>query len=171
MRDSSRMTTWCQSTFQALCSWAYCRCSRRWFAARRILYKNTLTRNSRWSRRQRIYEAYITTLVAVDQLDANCLEEVVIHRHAEQVSIVVRWRHLPSSTVSFLSCSVIIGPLLANSHHCGTVPLHTICYCVVKQFSFSKASYSPLFKLRKLLKFLLFPQLGLTKRSPLANNH
>ncbi|GFT26257.1 putative DD41D transposase [Trichonephila clavipes] len=52
------------------------RCRRR-FAVRRILYKGTLARNPRCSRRQRIDEADISTSVAVDQCAANCLEETV----------------------------------------------------------------------------------------------
>ncbi|GFV55302.1 uncharacterized protein TNCV_5010491 [Trichonephila clavipes] len=40
-----------------------------------ILYKGTLARNPRCSRRRRIDEAHISIPVAVDQRAANCLEE------------------------------------------------------------------------------------------------
>ncbi|GFS86022.1 uncharacterized protein TNCV_1220111 [Trichonephila clavipes] len=49
----------------------------RWFAVREILYKGTLARNRRCSRRQGLDVAYISTPVAVDQRRANCLKEVV----------------------------------------------------------------------------------------------
>ncbi|GFU78824.1 uncharacterized protein TNCV_4771871 [Trichonephila clavipes] len=41
------------------------------------MYKGTLARNPRCSRRRRIDEADVSTLVAVDQRVANCLEEAV----------------------------------------------------------------------------------------------
>ncbi|GFY06090.1 uncharacterized protein TNCV_3107691 [Trichonephila clavipes] len=41
------------------------------------MYKGSLARDARCSRRQRIDEADITTRVAVDQRAANCLEEAV----------------------------------------------------------------------------------------------
>ncbi|GFS65274.1 hypothetical protein TNCV_2451161 [Trichonephila clavipes] len=60
-----------------------------------------------------------------------------------------------SSTDSFSSCSVFVSPLLPNSHHCGTVPLHTSSYCAMGKSSFSKADNPLPLKLRKLLEFLL----------------
>ncbi|GFV70353.1 uncharacterized protein TNCV_4797721 [Trichonephila clavipes] len=51
--------------------------SRRWFVLRGILYKGTLARTPRCSRRRQIDEADISTPVAVDQRAANCLEEAV----------------------------------------------------------------------------------------------
>ncbi|GFU59732.1 uncharacterized protein TNCV_3186881 [Trichonephila clavipes] len=42
-----------------------------------ILHKGTFARNPRCSRHQRIDEADISTLVALDQRDANCLGEAV----------------------------------------------------------------------------------------------
>ncbi|GFU79887.1 transposable element Tc3 transposase [Trichonephila clavipes] len=51
--------------------------SRRWFVMRGILYKATLARNPRCSKRRRIDEAVISTPVAVDQRAAKCLEEAV----------------------------------------------------------------------------------------------
>ncbi|GFW24336.1 uncharacterized protein TNCV_605831 [Trichonephila clavipes] len=52
-------------------------CFRRWFAVSGILYKDTLARNPRCSRRRQIDEADISTPVAVDQRAANYLEEAV----------------------------------------------------------------------------------------------
>ncbi|GFX56700.1 uncharacterized protein TNCV_494481 [Trichonephila clavipes] len=75
-RDSSEKTTWCQSACQALFSRVHCRRNRRWFALKEILYKGTLARNPRCSRRRRIDEADISTPVEV-QRAANCLEEAV----------------------------------------------------------------------------------------------
>ena len=46
------------------------------------------------------------------------------------------------STASFSSCSMLVGPLLPNSHHCGTVSLHMSCYCTIGKSSFSKANNS-----------------------------
>ncbi|GFU99161.1 retrovirus-related Pol polyprotein from transposon 17.6 [Trichonephila clavipes] len=51
--------------------------SLRWFSRRRILYKGTLARNPRCSRRRRNDETGISTHVAVDQLAANYLEKAV----------------------------------------------------------------------------------------------
>ncbi|GFU94822.1 uncharacterized protein TNCV_4552741 [Trichonephila clavipes] len=42
-----------------------------------VLYKSSLARNPRGSRRRRIDEADISIPVAVDQHSANCLEEAV----------------------------------------------------------------------------------------------
>ncbi|GFX38714.1 uncharacterized protein TNCV_4188031 [Trichonephila clavipes] len=49
----------------------------RWFAVRKTLYKGTLVRNPRCSKRRRIDKAGISTLVIVHQCAANCLEEAV----------------------------------------------------------------------------------------------
>ncbi|GFT72537.1 uncharacterized protein TNCV_973991 [Trichonephila clavipes] len=119
-RDSSKKTT-CQSDFQDMSSGAHCRGSRRWFAMRGILYKGTLTRNPWCSRRQRIDEADISTLIAVNQRAANCLEEAI-------------W----SFTIMRSSRTDVTfrRPLLPNSHNCGTVPLHTSSYCVTENSSF-----------------------------------
>ncbi|GFW22998.1 hypothetical protein TNCV_3647751 [Trichonephila clavipes] len=38
--------------------------------------------------------------------------------------------------------------MLANSHPCGTVPLHTSFYCAIRKFSFSKADNPPSFELQ-----------------------
>ncbi|GFX72967.1 hypothetical protein TNCV_2814071 [Trichonephila clavipes] len=51
--------------------------SHRWFVGRSILYKGTLARNPRCSRRRRIDEANTSTPVAVDQCAANSLDEAV----------------------------------------------------------------------------------------------
>ncbi|GFY18384.1 uncharacterized protein TNCV_2396131 [Trichonephila clavipes] len=75
--DLYEKRTWCQSTFQALCSRTHCRRSRRWFAMRGILYKGTIAHNPRRSRRQRIDEADISTHVAVYQCAVKCSEEAV----------------------------------------------------------------------------------------------
>ncbi|GFX43354.1 uncharacterized protein TNCV_4873741 [Trichonephila clavipes] len=53
--------------------------SRQWFAVRGILYKGSLARNPRCSRRRRIDEADISVPVAVDQRAANCLGKVYGH--------------------------------------------------------------------------------------------
>ncbi|GFT07797.1 hypothetical protein TNCV_1213941 [Trichonephila clavipes] len=97
--------------------------SHRWFVVREILYKGTLARNSWCSRRRRIDEADISTTVAVDQ---NVLPTArrKLYGHSPPCGSDVD-RHLPRSTASFSSCSVLLGPLLPNLHHCGTVPLHT----------------------------------------------
>ncbi|GFU04809.1 uncharacterized protein TNCV_2275181 [Trichonephila clavipes] len=50
---------------------------RRWFVVRGILYKGTIVRNPRCSRRRRIDEADISAPVAVHQRAANCLEAAV----------------------------------------------------------------------------------------------
>ncbi|GFX27958.1 uncharacterized protein TNCV_773431 [Trichonephila clavipes] len=76
-RDSCEKTTSCQSACQAQCSRAHYRRRRRWFTVRGILYKGTLARNIRCSRRRRIEEVGISTPVAIDQPAANCLEEAV----------------------------------------------------------------------------------------------
>ncbi|GFU75808.1 hypothetical protein TNCV_1652681 [Trichonephila clavipes] len=116
---------------------------------RRILYKGTFARNQLCSRRRRIDEADISTPVAVDQRATNCLEEAV-----RSFGAGVDDRHaLQSSTACFWSCSVLVGPLLPNSHHCGIVPLHTSSYCATGKSSFTKADNLPTFKLRKLLEF------------------
>ncbi|GFW22248.1 uncharacterized protein TNCV_1430021 [Trichonephila clavipes] len=49
----------------------------RWFAVRGILYKGTLARNPRGSRRRRNDEAEISTPVEVDQRGANYLDQAV----------------------------------------------------------------------------------------------
>ncbi|GFY07326.1 hypothetical protein TNCV_5085131 [Trichonephila clavipes] len=98
------------------------------------------------SKCRRIEEADISSALAVDQ---RAVDEAVRSFTADVD------RHLPSSTSSFSSCSVLVGPLLSNAHHCGTVPLHTSSYCAIGKFFFSKANNPPPFKLHKLLKFLL----------------
>ncbi|GFU41216.1 uncharacterized protein TNCV_1848131 [Trichonephila clavipes] len=50
---------------------------RQWLAVREILYKGTLARNPRCSRRRLIDETDISIPVAVDQHAANCQEEAV----------------------------------------------------------------------------------------------
>ncbi|GFW90879.1 hypothetical protein TNCV_2418721 [Trichonephila clavipes] len=50
----------------------------------------------------------------------------------------------------FSSSSVLVGPLLPNSHHCGTVPLPTSSYCAIGKSSFLKADSPPPFKLQRL---------------------
>ncbi|GFX79167.1 uncharacterized protein TNCV_4747511 [Trichonephila clavipes] len=99
---------------------------------RGILYKSTLARNPLCSRRRRIDEADISTPVAVEQRAANCLEEAVrlctaMCRRCRSLRAGVTFRH----------------PLLPNSHHCGTVPLHKSSYCVIGNSSFSKADNDP----------------------------
>ncbi|GFT75373.1 uncharacterized protein TNCV_968061 [Trichonephila clavipes] len=51
--------------------------SHRWFGVGGILYKGTLARNLRCSRRRRIDEVNASAPVLVDQSAANCLEEAV----------------------------------------------------------------------------------------------
>ena len=153
------MKTWCQSACRALCSWTHCRCSRRRLVVKKILWKGTLTRSPRYSRHQRIDEVEINTPVAIDQRAANSLEEAVwsFTTMRSRCRSSLRWRHLPSSTASSFSCLVFVGPLLLNSHYCGTVPLHTRFYYAIGKSTSSKADNPPPFKLRKLLKFLLLP--------------
>ena len=149
--DSSEKATWWQSACKALCSWAHCRRSCRWFAVKGILYKGTLARRPRCSRRRQFDEADISTPVAEDQRAANCLEEAVWYSPPWGARlIIVLWCRLPSSTAGFLSCFVFVGPLLPNSHHWGTIPLHTSCCCTIGQSSFQQADNPPQFKLRKL---------------------
>ena len=68
-----------------------------------------------------------------NQHAANCLEEAV----GSFTTIRNRCWSLraeitpPSSTASFSSCSVLVGPLLPNSHHCITIPLYTSCYWTI----------------------------------------
>ncbi|GFW49457.1 hypothetical protein TNCV_3059641 [Trichonephila clavipes] len=123
-RDSSEKTTWCQSAFQALC-WVCCR--RRSQCAANV---DKLTK---------------PTLVAVDQRAVNCLEEAV----RSFTAMRSRCRSSPAGVTfrrplpGFPSCSVLVGPLLPNSHHCGTVRLHTSSYCAIGKSSFSKADNLP----------------------------
>ncbi|PRD35157.1 UNVERIFIED_CONTAM: hypothetical protein NCL1_12440 [Trichonephila clavipes] len=49
-----------------------------------ILYKGTLARNPRCSKRRKIDEAYISTPEAIDQRAANCLEEAVRSLNAKR---------------------------------------------------------------------------------------
>ena len=111
--DSSEKTTWCQSGCQVQCSWVHGRRSCQWFAERGTGIKALLH----------------AVHCAADPRAANSCR--IIHHHGKQMSIDARWRHFPSSIVSFSSCSVLVGPLLPNSHHCGTVPLHTSCYWMI----------------------------------------
>ena len=110
---------WCKSACQALCSWAHCKHSRRWFAVRGGSCIKTSLCHSPWcSRCLWICEAEFITLVAVYQPAAKLLGEIctVIHYHVEQVSIIACWRHLPSPTSSFSNCSVLVGPPPSNSY-------------------------------------------------------
>ncbi|GFU39211.1 hypothetical protein TNCV_1902951 [Trichonephila clavipes] len=52
---------------------------------RGILYEKLLARKSRCSRRRRVYEANISTPVAIDQHAANCLEETASSFTVEQL--------------------------------------------------------------------------------------
>ncbi|GFV53816.1 uncharacterized protein TNCV_1592391 [Trichonephila clavipes] len=132
---------------------AHCIRSRRWFAVRGILYTGILARNPRCRRRRRIDEVDITAPVAEDQRAANCLEEavrsfIVMLSGCRSSRADVTFRHtLPV----FPSCSVLVGPLLLNSHHCGIVPLCTSSYCELGKFFFSKDDNAPSFKLQPLL--------------------
>ncbi|GFT26465.1 hypothetical protein TNCV_3603291 [Trichonephila clavipes] len=84
--------------------------------------------------------ANVSTPVAVDQRAANYLEEAV-------PSFTTMWSRCRSSRADvtfhrllpvFPSCSELVGPLLPNSHHYGTVPLHTSSYCAIVKSSSSK---------------------------------
>ena len=76
-RNLSKKAICCQWGCYALFSWAHSRRSLQGFAVRGILYKSTFVRSPRCSKRRRIDETDISTHVAADQLDANCLEEAV----------------------------------------------------------------------------------------------
>ena len=120
-----------------------------------ILCKITLVRSSRCSRRRRINVADINTPVAVDQRAASYLEEAVrsftvMRNRCYRLAL----RHLLKFTASFSSYSVLVDLPFPNSHHCGTVPLHTSFYCAIAKSYFSKADNPLPFKLRKLLEFL-----------------
>ena len=68
----------------------------------------------------------------------------ILHQcYMDQVSINEHWCHRSASNPAFLSCPVLVCPLLSNSHHCA--PSDKSC--------FTKASDSVLFKLCKLFKF------------------
>ncbi|PRD30683.1 UNVERIFIED_CONTAM: hypothetical protein NCL1_25673 [Trichonephila clavipes] len=94
-RDSSKKTAWCQSACQALCHEPTADAavdslpSGGW-----ILYKGTLARNSRCSKRLPIDKADISTSVAVDQSVFNCLEEAVWSFTAMRADVD---RHMPTS--------------------------------------------------------------------------
>ncbi|GFV41154.1 hypothetical protein TNCV_2667451 [Trichonephila clavipes] len=110
-----------------------------------IPYKCTLSRSLRCSRHQRVDEANISIPLAVGQIAANCLDEAV--RSFTAIG-------LQMSIVAFRR-SLLIGPLLPNSHLCGSVPLPQSSYCAIGKSSFSKADNSIAFKLLNLLEFLL----------------
>ena len=107
-----------------------------------ILHEGILALSSLCSRRRWIDEADINAFVIREEraaiswgkLTFEQLNRTNIHRHVKEVPIVLCWRHFPSSTASFSSCSVFLGPLLPNSHHCGTVP-----HRAIGKTSFSKA--------------------------------
>ncbi|GFU87712.1 uncharacterized protein TNCV_912831 [Trichonephila clavipes] len=79
-----------------------------------ILHKCPLARNPWCSRHRRVDEAEISAPVAVNQRVATCLEDAVrsfttMRSRCRSSSAVVCFHH----------------PLLPNSYHYGTVPLHT----------------------------------------------
>ena len=74
------------------------------------------------------------------------------------------------SITSFSSCSMLVSPLLPNSHHFGTVPLQTSCYCVIRISSFSKTDNFSHFKIRELLEFLLLCSRILCSHIAFASN-
>ncbi|GFU79695.1 uncharacterized protein TNCV_4037021 [Trichonephila clavipes] len=80
---------------------------------RGILYKGTLARNPRCSKRQRIDKADINSPVAVDQRAANCLEEVV------RSFTAMRSRYRSSRTdVTFRRPLPVFRVVLYSSAHC-----------------------------------------------------
>ncbi|GFU64175.1 hypothetical protein TNCV_3745431 [Trichonephila clavipes] len=84
---------------------------------RRIVYIGTLARNPRCSRHRRVDEAHISTPVAVDQRTAKCLEKDVCSLTAMQSRCrSSRTHHLPSPIASFSGSSVLVSPLLSDSH-------------------------------------------------------
>ncbi|GFW37684.1 hypothetical protein TNCV_415701 [Trichonephila clavipes] len=78
-----------------------------------------------------------------------------LYRNSPACGPGVYYRSLMSPSVIYspfleLSCA---RPLLQNSHHCGTVSLHTSYYSATEKSPFTKADDSPPSKLHKLLKF------------------
>ena len=124
-----------------------------------LLYKSTLPHSSRYSRRQRIDEVHISILIALDQHASNYLEEAVRSLTAMRSRCRSSRANVSLHRYSqFSSCSVLVGSLLLSDislHHCGSILLHTNCYCAIGKSSFSKANIPLLFKLRELLEFLL----------------
>ena len=81
-----------------------------------------------------------------------------LYDHSSLCGASVHRRMLTSPSIaSFSSCSVLVGPLLPNLHHCSTVLLYTSCYRAIENSSFSKDDNLPSFKLSKLFEFLLLP--------------
>ncbi|GFX34993.1 uncharacterized protein TNCV_2329331 [Trichonephila clavipes] len=117
------------------------------------MYKGTLARNPRCSRRGRIYEAGIITPVEVDQCADNCLRE------AERLLTAIRSKcrpscaditfHRPLPVFRVVRCSSV-----PNLQHCRTVPLHTSSYCAMEKSSFSKADNFIPFKLQLKISLL-----------------
>ncbi|GFT70763.1 uncharacterized protein TNCV_2490991 [Trichonephila clavipes] len=93
-----------------------------------ILHKGPLARNPWCSRRRRIDAAEISTPVTVDQRAATCLEDAVRSFTA-----------MRSRCRSSRADVIFHRPLISNSYHCGTDPLHTISYCAIRKSSFLKA--------------------------------
>ena len=112
------MTTLCQSACQALCSWAYCRCSHRWFAMRGIQYKGILARSPQCIRHRRIDKADISTPVAVE-CAANGLEEAAQSFTTMQNKCQLsRTFHHPLPVFKFFSAHWSTASKLASHWNC-----------------------------------------------------
>ncbi|GFT92212.1 uncharacterized protein TNCV_3134831 [Trichonephila clavipes] len=114
-----------------------------------ILYKGTLARSPRCSTRPR-------TPAAVDQHAAKCLEKAVrsftVMRSRCRLSRAdVSFRHL-LPVFRVVLCLSATASKLATLWNCSAA--HELLLCIGK-FPFSKADNSPLYKLCKLLEFLL----------------